>query len=284
MAASTSVAGLAMCSASKVQLPPNQVLFAYGIFLALAAAMYHSVAEGEFSALLTLSVMVQCLAVALLGLSSLISGGVNGISARSLGLEALALCCRLSSTTWLNGYLPVDASGDWVFQAFDFLSLIMVFTLLHRVLHVKRDTYEGTEDSLPVMHMIFACFLGAALLHADLNQRPLFDALWMAGLFLGAVAVLPQLWLISRSGGRVEALMSHHIAMMALSRILSGIFMWYASNDIPCRPWVDGIQHASLAILGAHFVHMVLLGDFGYYYLKGIARAGLGCAVDIEIV
>lgn len=274
----------AMCSASKTSLPPSHVLLAYGVFFALGAAVYHFVAEGEFSALLTLSVMVQCLAMALLGLSSLMSGSAAGISARSLGLEALALCCRLSSTTWLNGYLPVDASGDWVFQAFDVASLVMVVALLRRVLQQRRDPHEAAQDSLPVVQMILACFLAAALLHADLNRRPLFDALWMAGLFLGVVAVLPQLWLISRSGGRSGALMSHHIAMMALSRMLSGVFMWYARHDIPCKPWVGEIQHASYAILGAHLVHLVLLADFGYYYVKGIAKAGLGCVVDVEIV
>mmetsp|Transcript_57887 Transcript_57887/g.167782 ORF Transcript_57887/g.167782 Transcript_57887/m.167782 type:complete len:284 (-) Transcript_57887:136-987(-) len=283
MASSVSSFAIAQCNASKASLPPIQVLVAYGVFLALGGIVYHLVAEGEFSALLTLSVMVQCLAVALLGLSRLVSGDAAGISARSLGLEALALCCRLSSTTWLNGYLPVDASGDWVFQAFDVLSMVMVVALLYRVVRM-RGSYDAADDSLPVLPMILACFLGAALLHADLNRRPLFDALWMAGLFLGVVAVLPQLWLISRSGGRLEALMSHHIAMMALSRMLSGVFMWYARHDIPCRPWIEGVEHASIAILWAHFVHLLLLADFGYYYLKGIAKTGLSCVAEVELV
>ena len=59
--------------------------------------------------------MVQCLAVVLLGLQMISTGSASGISARALLLDALAICCRLPSTLWLNGYLPVDASADYVF-------------------------------------------------------------------------------------------------------------------------------------------------------------------------
>ena len=44
--------------------------------------------------------------------------------------------------------------------------------------------------------------------------------------------------------------------------------MWHARFDITCDPWVDGFNHAIWVILGAHLLHLVLLGDFGYYYVK----------------
>merc|ERR1719337_292660 len=81
----------------------------------------------------------------------------------------------------------------------------------------------------------------------------------MTGLFAGVVAVLPQLWLSTRAG-KVEALTSHYIAALALSRVLSGMFMWAARNTINCRPWFGGINHSVVAIFGAHIVHLLLLG------------------------
>merc|ERR1719145_167798 len=101
-----------------------------------------------------MAVIFQCLAMALLCLQSLSSGSAAGISARALGLEALALCCRLSSTLWLNGYLPVDASGDYIFQAFDVVSLVITIWLLYQVLVVRRDTYQVEADSLPILPML----------------------------------------------------------------------------------------------------------------------------------
>merc|ERR1719265_2991959 len=146
--------------------------------------------------------MVQCLGMVLLGLQVISTGSASGISAKALSLDALAICCRLSNTVWLNGYLAVLA---W---------------LLYQVLVVKRQTYQVEEDTLSILPTIIGSLVLAALLHGNMNMRPFFDTLWMTGLFVSAVAVLPQLWLVTKSGGRVEALTSHYIAAMAVSRIL----------------------------------------------------------------
>lgn len=272
-------------TASKIcQKPPNQVLCAYGFFILTAGAVWHLVADGAFSAILTLSVMLQCLGVVLLGLQVILTGSASGISAKALGLDAIALCCRLSSTLWLNGYLPVDASGDYIFQGFDILSLGVLAWLLHHIWTARQHTYQADADNLPVMPMLVGAFILALLLHGNMNGRPLFDALWMAGLFVSTIAVLPQLWLVNRTGGRIEALTSHHIAAMAASRALSGMFMWHAQGDITCVPWFGGFNHAIWAILGAHLLHMILLGDFAFYYIKAVIAGGLNCRIEIDNV
>jgi len=260
--------------------PQGHLFAAYSLFILSAVAVWHLVADGAFSSILTMSVMVQCLGMALLGLQMISTGSAAGISARALTLDALAICCRLSNTVWLNGYLPVDASGDFIFQAIDVCSLMILAWLLHQVLVVKRGTYQAEDDTLSISPMIIGSILLAALLHGNMNMRPLFDTLWMTGLFVSAVAVLPQLWLVTKSGGRVEALTSHYIAAMAVSRILSGIFMWHARDDLTSNPWIVGFSHASYAILAAHFLHMLLLGDFAYYYIKAVLAGGLTCGIE----
>merc|ERR1719498_545615 len=147
------------CSATeKSQMPPTQIVCAYTFFLVSAGAVWHLVADGAFSAILTLSVMLQCLGVVLLGLQVITTGSAAGISAKALKLDAIALCCRLSSTLWLNGYLPVDASGDYVFQAIDIASLFMVLWLLHHVTIDHCKSYQSEEDSLPIMPMTVGAF------------------------------------------------------------------------------------------------------------------------------
>jgi hypothetical protein len=264
------------------KVAPNKVTVAYVVFLCCAGAVYHLVANGEFSGILTMAVMFQCLALALLGMHVLARGSAVGVSARALSLEGLSFACRLSSTTWLNGYLPVDASGDMVYQLVDMCSLLIVVWLLYHVLVTERRSYAEEADSLPVVPMVVTCFILAAVLHADMNSRPVFDTLWMTGLFMGVVAVLPQLWLIARSGGVVQACEGHYIAMMAVSRILSGTFMWHARHDITCVTWVTGVNHAVWAILAAHALHMILLGDFAYFYVKAILSRGLAATIDLR--
>jgi len=265
-------------------MPPAHLLTAYGLFILTAGAIWHLVADGEFSAILTLSGMVQCLAFVLLALQTISTNSASGISGKALSLNALAICCRLSSTVWLNGYLPVDATGDYIYQCIDILSLSVLVWLLHQVLVVKRHTYQAEEDSLSVVPFVVGALVLAAVFHGNMDGMPIFDILWMTSVFVSTIAVLPQLWLITRTGGRVAALTSHYIVAMAASSALSGIFMWHAREDITCDPWITGLTHASWVILAAHLLHMVLLCDFAFYYVKAVIAQGLNCQVEIEVV
>jgi hypothetical protein len=272
---------MAPCSTSKTSKTlPSHLIIAYGVFIASAGGMWHLVADGAFSSILTLSVMVQCLAVVLLALQVVSTGSASGISARALSLDALAICCRLSSSLWLNGYLPVDATGDHLFQAVDICSLAVLVWLLRQVLVVRKQSYQAEEDSMPIAPIAFGALIAASLLHANMNGRVIFDTLWMTGLFVSTFAVLPQLWLVTRTGGCVEALTSHYIAAMAVSRAMSGVFMWHARFDLTCIPWIGSFNHASWAILAAHFLQLLLLGDFAYYYVKAVLASGLNCRIQ----
>merc|ERR1719261_1520551 len=251
------------------------IVLVYVAFVTIAVLVYHLIAEGEFSSVLTLSAIFQCLAFSLLGMQALATNSVHGISAKSLQLDALALACRLSSTTWLEGYLPNDQTGDYLYQTFDFLSLGMVLWLLYQVLNVQRKTYDAEDDTLPAVPFAFGSLVLAALLHGDLDDRALFDTLWMCGLFVSAIAVLPQLWMMTHGRKSVPALTSHFVAVMAVSRILSGTYMWHAHSEITCEPWVGDFNHSGYAILAVHAVHLLLLGDFAYFYVKNLATAGL---------
>merc|ERR1719162_2201754 len=215
-------------------------------------------------------------------LQSLSSNSASGISAQALVLEAVSLGLRLSSTVWLDGYLPVDKTGDFLFQAVDVCSLIIVIWLLHRVLVVQSDTYQASDDSLPVAPIVLGSLVLAMVLHGDMNGKPLFDALWMASLFMGVAQVLPQLWLIARRGC-VDALTSHYIAALAISRLCSGFFMWISRKHITCKPWVDGMNHAPWVILGAHACHLLLLADFGYYYGKAVVKQGFSVSLPVSV-
>jgi len=275
-------AAVAHNAASK-QGQSGHVLATYGLFVLFAFGVYHQVAEGEYSSIMTMSVIFQCLSVSLLALQVVTKNRADGISAKSLQLDVISVCFRLSSTIWLDGYLPADMSGDWLFQAVDVCTLLILSWLLRQVLVVHHNTYQAAEDSLAISPLVCIMLVLAFFLHADMNNRPLFDALWMAGLFIGCIAELPQLWLIARTGGKAEALTSHHIATMMVSRVLSGLFMWESRFDLTCDFWVVGFNHALYAVLAAHALHIVLLCDFVYYYAKAVAKGGLvNCTLEFE--
>merc|ERR1719478_1300970 len=107
--------------------------------------------------------MIQCLALSFLALQMMTTGSAAGISARALVLDALAICCRLSSTLWLNGYLPVDATGDHVFQIADMCSLAIVAWLLYQCFVEKSSTYQAEADAMPTLPMAIGALMIAAV-------------------------------------------------------------------------------------------------------------------------
>mmetsp|Transcript_117023 Transcript_117023/g.327468 ORF Transcript_117023/g.327468 Transcript_117023/m.327468 type:complete len:280 (-) Transcript_117023:120-959(-) len=218
---------------------------------------------------------------------------------RSFGLEvsATAGSCRADheSPEFLRGIATGDF-GPFFAQQFQEKAAKMPETSKKEqeaveafgpdLLYATPLTYQSAcriSSALGVPMVLGSLFL-AAVFHADLNSRPLFDALWMAGLFVGVLAVIPQFWLISRTSGSIEALTSHFIAMMAMSRVLSGIFMWHVREDLTCDAWVGSFNHAVWAILGAHLLHLLLLGDFVYYYVKSVATSGLAGCVEVSTI
>jgi len=251
------------------------VTLVYVAFVTVALLVYHLIAEGQFSSVLTLSAVFQCLAFSILGIQVFSPGGFESISSQSLQLDAIALACRLSSTLIFEGYLPNDSTGDWMYQAFDGASLGMVLWILYRVKRAHRNGGETKKDELSAVPFVVGALVLGALLHSDLDDNRVFDSLWMCGLFASVVAVVPQLWMMTKARASVPALTCHFVAMMAIARMLSGSYMWHAHAEISCVPWIGDFNHSGYAVLAAHLVHFLLLGDFAYFYVKNLATAGL---------
>merc|ERR1719311_273165 len=102
--------------------------------------------DHDFSLILTASSGVQCLGLYCLSAKVRAQRTVDGLSLKTLEMYALVFTFRLSSTLVKNGYLPVDRSGDWVFQTADILSLVMTVKLLRRVQTTHRATYQEEYD------------------------------------------------------------------------------------------------------------------------------------------
>ena len=66
-----------------------------------------------------------------------------------------AMAQRMSSTTWLNGYVHVDASRDVVYQVvLDACSLERMMWPLQCLVVVHRGSYQADADSPPVGRML----------------------------------------------------------------------------------------------------------------------------------
>jgi len=242
---------------------------AYVIFALCCAVVCLQFTDHDFSLVLTASAGFQCLGFFLLYQKAQAQRSVEGLSSKTLEMYVLVLCFRLSSTLVKNGYLPVDRSGDWVYQLADIGSLLIVLSLLF-LMHKKfKSTYSAEEDTLPIFNFAPACVLLAVFIHGDLNDSPVFDVLWTIGLNLDTISMLPQLWMLTKLGGDVESLTSHFVALQVLSRCCSFAFWYYGYVEItpPGR-----FNAAGYMIIIAHLAQLLLSADFMYYYVRSIVK------------
>jgi len=244
----------------------SNILTAWLVFAALGLWIYHEIAEKEFTAILTLSVMAQALSFMLLQIQISTSKSTAGISGKTMILHLVKLLCRLSTTLWLDGYLPTDSSGDWMYQVGDIVSCLMVLQIIFCIRVTHKASYREDEDSFDVRNLIMVAIVLAVLVHPDLNAWAPFDILWTVHLYIDAMCMLPQLWMISKAGGRVSGFTAHYLSSTLLANFLSGLFWFHAVPELAEDN--SSLNVAGLAINGAHAVQIFLLLDVGFFYAK----------------
>jgi len=240
----------------------------YSAFMLVLVFAGKFLTDFKFSAVITLGAAVQCLGFCLLRLKIRQQRGAMGISSRTLQMFAVMYVCRLYSTLQYNGYLPVDRTGDWVYQACEVAALAVCISVLAAVHSQHERSYEKENDTCAMWPFVAACFVLSFLVHPSLNNRRIPDMAWTAALYLESVAMVPQLYMMSKKGGEVESLASHYIACVFVSRLL---MMSFWINSYPeLKPKGADFNLPGFGVMGAQALQVVLFGDFMWYYVKGI--------------
>jgi len=250
--------------ANSIELASMGVACLTFVYATLFVATHYHVLD--FSSILTLGGGMQSLGFTLLHLLVRNRKSVAGVSGKSLQLYVLVFIFRLSSTLNYDGYIPMDKTGDWLFQLADMSSLLIVLQLLRRVYRTNADTYHESQDSLPVAPFVPFALIFAMLTYGDMDDCALADYAWMVGCTLDTVAMLPQLFLLSRVGGKVEGLASHYVACIFVSRACTFSYWFYGYPEV--APLDGSFNACGYAIILLHLSQLIMSGDFMYYYVK----------------
>jgi len=207
------------------------VVTVYLIFAATSAYTIRYLSDLDWSALIAVDYTLQALATVQLFVHVLTTGKMRGISVGMLQALAISYGFRLSSTVWLQGYLPVDRTGSWFCQVMDLTSLVCVVQLLQRAHGAERDAQELEADQLPMPALLCLCFILGVTCHGDLDQRPVFDALWTTGFLAGCIAPLPQL-IVTLTCEGAPALPSRFTAPLSLAVGATAAFWRYGALEL----------------------------------------------------
>lgn len=238
----------------------------YLTFVVCTWALANMCSDGSYSSVLTLGSGIQCLGFCALLQKVRQTKSVAGISKKTVQLYGLVLVLRLCSTLQRSGYIPVDRSGDWVYQSADLTSLLFVLELLLCFEEPRlRATYQEEYDTMDLVKMVPACCMLAFFVHGNLNDSVVFDTVWTASMNVDTVSMLPQLWMLAKIGGEVEGMTAHFVVALMLSRACSFAFWVYGYKELGK---VRRLNVAGYQLLAAHFIQLGLSADFLLHYLS----------------
>jgi len=245
----------------------------YTSFALVISVVMRVFSDMGYSSVLTYGAAIQAFGFYSLAEQVKTSRSLAGVSKKSIELFMLYLVMRLACTCTRSGYLPVDRSGDYIYQTFDFISLMYLFDLYYRF-HDRDNqsmvrTYQNDMDDFNVMRMVPGCFILAACIHGNLNDSFFFDALWTASMNIDAVAMLPQLWMLGRIGGEVQGMTAHFVLAIMVSRICQTSFWYYGYKELYMTSTPS--FHENLPgwqMMAAHAMQCLVCADFVFYYVR----------------
>lgn len=264
-------------------LTDARVVFAYLTCLVATGAMFFFVAQQEFPSVLTMANFAQCLSFVLVVLHIHSTQSVAGISGKTMILSAVALVFKLASTLFLDGYLPLDKSGDMVYQIADTCSLLALLKVIHSVYKAHRETYDEQRDSVSARTLFIVCVALGVAVHPPLNYWATFDISWAVFLYLESMALVPQLVLCSKSG-MVPSYTAHYLALTVVKICLGSWFWYYGVENIASFQEEDGVKGfcwSGAAIVAALALQVVLLVGFAGYYGKAWANGAIGKSAPV---
>lgn len=245
----------------------------YGLALLLLVAGSFVYQDTQWSTFSTLSLYILSIATLNLLVFVVARQSVSGISMKMIGLQGTSCAIRLAGTSWLNGYVPVDSTGDGLYQVLD-LSIVMMsfFIFYHGQFGWYRWTYEPAQDTFPAFAAFQVCVLLAIFFHPALNRRFLFDTMWMVSLNFDCISAWPQVWMMSKNPGQTMAFTSHFVFLLFMSRAMNFMFWWRSFPELGNGARYDWIGNMVVFTI---FMSLVLVADFIFYYVRALGKCAL---------
>ncbi|XP_002166838.3 ER lumen protein-retaining receptor 2 isoform X1 [Hydra vulgaris] len=174
-----------------------------------------------------------------------------GVSGKSQALFALVFLTR---------YLDLFTTFVSVYNTFmKIVFLVATFATCYLILFKFKATYDSNHDSFRAEFLVVPLAGLAVLVNHELT---VFEVLWTFSIYLESVAILPQLFMISKTG-EAESITSHYLFALGSYRAL------YLLNWI-YRYYFEGFFDLIAIVSGC--VQTVLYCDFFYLYITKVLK------------
>ncbi|OAY50583.1 ER lumen protein-retaining receptor erd-2.2 [Manihot esculenta] len=184
-----------------------------------------------------------------------------GLSLKSQELTAMFLAVRL--------YCSLVMEYD-IHTLLDSATLITTLWVIYMIRFKLRSSYMDDKDNFAIYYVLIPCAVLSLIIHPTTTHHIINRICWAFCVFLEAVSVLPQLWVMQNTK-IVEPFTAHYIFALGVARFLS------------CAHWVLQVWDTRGRLLTAlgyglwppvvllsEIVQTFILADFCYYYVKSL--------------
>ncbi|CAG8555506.1 29812_t:CDS:2, partial [Racocetra persica] len=108
-----------------------------------------------------------------------------------------------------------------------------------------RATYDPSQDTFRVEFLLGACLLLSLVFNYTFT---FIEVLWTFSIYLESVAILPQLFMLSRTG-EAETITTHYLFALGAYRalyLLNWIWRFYFERHVDLIVWVAGVLQTAL--------------------------------------
>jgi len=195
--------------------------------------------------------MSHLLAIIILLLKIWKTRSCAGISGRSQLLFALTYTARYLDlvTNWVSLY---NTTMKVFFIATSYATIYLMYLKF-------KATYDSNHDTFRVEFLLLPVTILALVLNHEFS---FMEILWTFSIYLEAVAILPQLFMVSKTG-EAESITSHYLFALGSYRALY-IFNWI------WRYYTE--EYYDLIAIIAGIVQTVLYCDFFYLYFTKVLK------------
>jgi len=171
----------------------------------------------------------------------------------------------LFGLVFITRYLDLFTSFVSVYNTFmKVFFLVATFATVFLILHKFKATYDSNHDTFRAEFLIIPIAGLSVLVNHELS---VMEVLWTFSIYLESVAILPQLFMISKTG-EAESITSHYLFALGSYRGLY-LFNWIF------RYYTEGFFDLIAIVAGC--VQTILYCDFFYLYITKVikGRGGL---------
>ncbi|XP_031838603.1 ER lumen protein-retaining receptor [Nomia melanderi] len=174
-----------------------------------------------------------------------------GISGKSQILFAIVYTMRYLDlvTAYISAY---NTLMKIIFIATSYATVFLMYMKF-------KATYDHNHDTFRIEFLILPTFVLALLINHEMN---IVEVLWTFSIYLESVAILPQLFLVSKTG-EAESITSHYLFALGSYRglyLLNWLYRYYAE------------EHYDLIAIVAGLVQTILYCDFFYLYITKVLK------------